>query len=267
MAQDESLTHIPNQPDYSILDKPEVLRLAFYPRRIWTSAPPEACDYMIPVEQNVSVSSRFYPAVPVSPNILYFHGNGEVACNYDSIASIYNQCGMGLFVPDYRGYGQSDGTPTFTDMAADADAIFRFFLDVVQSKSSDSRVYVMGRSLGGISALDIAYRYQKQISGLIVESGVGNAARFALRLGFSSEPVEKLSKSITDRNHSIKTPALVIHGELDSLIPVRTGIELHDSLGSKQKRLVIIPGADHNDLMMVGINQYFSAIRELVFSS
>lgn len=33
---------------------------------------------------------------------------------------------------------------------------------------------------------------------------------------------------------------------------------------AKDKRLVIIPNADHNDLMIVGKKQYFKAIKEFV---
>ncbi len=67
------------------------------------------------------------------------------------------------------------------------------------------------------------------------------------------------------RIRSITLPALIIHGERDSLIPLSEAITLHEEIGSQEKRLVIIPRADHNDVMLLGTEQYFSAIRDFVF--
>ena len=77
--------------------------------------------------------------------------------------------------------------------------------------------------------------------------------------------MDKLADALSSRIRSIELPALIIHGELDSLIPVSVGIELHREIGSKDKQLVIIPGAEHNDIMFVGTEQYFSAIEDFVF--
>ena len=44
--------------------------------------------------------------------LVYWHGNGEVASDYDPFASIYHLLGLHLIVVDYRGYGWSTDTPT-----------------------------------------------------------------------------------------------------------------------------------------------------------
>jgi hypothetical protein len=123
----------------------------------------------------------------------------------------------------------------------------------------------MGRSLGSHSAVELASRHPEHLSGLIVESGAPNAARLVRRFGLSSERTDELAEAVSARIRSIELPALIIHGERDSLIPVDEGMRLHEELGSEEKRLLIIPGADHNDIMLVGTDQYFSAIRDFVF--
>ena len=75
-----------------------------------------------------------------------------------------------------------------------------------------------------------------------------------------------LEEALSARNRSITLPALIIHGERDSLIPVNEGIAFHEAIASQEKRLVIIPGADHNDIMLLGTELYFSALRDFVFS-
>ena len=258
------MTDLQDQLDYSVLDRPEILQAVFYPRQDWTPPPAGARDYMVDVEPGTQVSCRYYPASAGSPCILYFHGNGEVACEHDSIAPLYNRLDTGLFVADFRGYGRSDGTPSFASMAADAHVIFRFFSETVRSSGSSDRLFVMGRSLGSRSALELASQEPDQISGLIVESGASGVARMVSRFGLSPERVDKLADALSARIRSLELPALIIHGERDSLVPVSAGIELHQEIGSEDKRLVIIPGAEHNDIMMVGTDQYFSAIEDFV---
>ena len=63
---------------------------------------------------------------------------------------------------------------------------------------------------------------------------------------------------------SISIPVLVIHGEMDTLAPVQDAVKMYEDFASEQKRLVTIPGAGHNDLLHVGIEQYFVAIRDFV---
>ena len=181
------MTDLPEQLDYSVLDRPEILQVVFYPRQDWTPPPFGARDYMVDVEPGTRVSCRFYPSSSDGPCILYFHGNGEVASEYDSIAPLYNRLGIGLFVADFRGYGRSDGTPTFASMAADAHVIFRFFSDTVRSSDSTNQLFVMGRSLGCRSALELAFQESDKITGLIVESGASGVARMASRFGLSPE--------------------------------------------------------------------------------
>jgi pimeloyl-ACP methyl ester carboxylesterase len=261
------MNQLSRQPDYSILDRPEILQVVFYPRRDWSPPPARASDFDVPVAEGVSVSCRFYPATPGAPCILYFHGNGEVACDHDWIAPLYNREGIGLFVADYRGYGRSDGAPTFSGMTADAHPIFSCFRETVRSSGHGERLFLMGRSLGSHSAVELAFHYPEDVRGLILESGAPKVARLARLFGLSSGGLADLEETISDRIRSIEPPALIIHGERDSLIPASVAVALHEEIGSQAKRLLMIPGADHNDIMLVGSDQYFGAIRDFVFTN
>ena len=254
-----------HQADYSILDLPEILQFIFYPRRDWAPPPPGASDFLVPVEESVSISCRFYPARADSPCILYFHGNGEVACEHDWIAQLYGREGISLFVADFRGYGRSGGVPTFAAVTADAHSICSFFLETVRFSRADVPLFLMGRSLGSHCAVELAFHYPEQFRGLIVESGSSNMARLIELFGLTSERLSSLGGAISARLPSITMPALIIHGEWDSLIPLDEAIKLHSDIGSQSKRLVVVPGADHNSVLAVGMEQYFAAIKEFVF--
>src|SRR5512137_841434 len=95
-----------------LLDRPEVSQVLFYPRRTYglASTPGGARSIGVEVEPGIVLGGRLYPAAPDAPAILFFHGNGEIAEDYDDIAPMYTQLGITLLVMDYRGYGTSGGT-------------------------------------------------------------------------------------------------------------------------------------------------------------
>ncbi len=253
--------------DYSALDRPEFLQLAFHPRKDFTRPPPNSTDYLILVERDVSVTCRFYVHSKSSPSILFFHGNGEVVSDYDYIAPIYNELGINLFVADYRGYGSSGGSPTFTNTITDAHGIFEGFGDALRLGYYSGDIFVMGRSLGSMSAIELAHSYGEKIKGLIIESGVGSMVKMITQLGF---PMEFIGITDTEfpnlsKIRNIALPTLIIHAEFDNLAPLAGAQELFESSAAGDKRLEIIPGADHNTILIYGIEPYFEAIRDFIF--
>ena len=254
--------------DYSALDRPEFLQFVFYPRKYFTTPPSNSTDHLILVEEEVSILCRFYVHDQGSPSILFFHGNGEVVSDYDPIAPFYNQLGINLFVADYRGYGASSGVPTFSNMVADAHTIFRGFREILQQGHYVDNVFVMGRSLGSVSAIELAFHYPEEMKGLIIESGVGSGVKLLTHLGFPEEILDlaRIEFPNLAMMRTITLPTLIIHAEFDSLIPPSEARDLFENAATKEKRLVIIPGADHNDILVFGFQPYFEAIREFVFA-
>jgi fermentation-respiration switch protein FrsA (DUF1100 family) len=58
-------------------------------------------------------------------------------------------------------------------------------------------------------------------------------------------------------------PTLIIHAELDHLIPCSEGQALYDACPSPDKTLLIIPGANHNDILMRGLDAYMNAVKSV----
>jgi pimeloyl-ACP methyl ester carboxylesterase len=256
----------------AILDQPAVLRVMFHPRRSWrgVSLVSSVRDGRVEVEPGVSVGYSLHLAEPRSPLILYFHGNGEVARDYDSIAPLYTDLGISLLVADYRGYGWSDGFPTASSLVHDAPLVFEALGQMMQEVGSrvPQRVFVMGRSLGSAAAIEAARDHQEAIAGLIIESGFADTFGLLARLGVILRGLDKTQDVFSNlaKIGQISLPTLVIHGQADMLIPSLEGVALYESSAAPEgeKRLVVIPGAGHNDLLAVGTATYFEAIRGFV---
>ena len=110
---------------YSRLDRPEILMRLFHPRPDYgvRERAENAFDVLIPVEGDIAVSGCFHMAGKSAPNLLFFHGNGEIAGDYDEFGPLYNHGGMNFLVVDYRGYGGSNGSPTVSNMMRDCHTV------------------------------------------------------------------------------------------------------------------------------------------------
>jgi len=243
---------------YSPLHLPEYLRLS----------PSNAPTYSIEVEEGIRIGCGFWAGSRECPSILYFHGNGETVASHDWIAPFYTERGISLFVADYRGYGSSDGKPTISNMITDAHTIFKGFQETIRKEGYRSSLFLMGRSLGSVPAIELALNYQDEVRGLIVESGTANNFRRLWSyleisgqetiLGEESPFLNKI------KIRQVRQPTLIIHGEYDQIIPVAEGKELYQSSGAQDKKILIIPGAGHNDVLAVDQRLYFDTIEEFV---
>ncbi len=250
-------------PDYDLLDDPVLARFVFYPRRDWRPAPPGAEDVSVAAEDGTLLSGRLYRADKAGPAVLFFHGNGEVASDYDDVAPLFRDVGASLLVADYRGYGRSGGAPSFPAMIRDAHAFHRAFVDGLEERGFTGRRFVMGRSLGGHAAVELAAHHPRGLAGLIVESGVTGVSRFVQYVGMKHgmEAAVELEARHLEKLRSIRIPALILHGAEDEVVPVEEAEFLHQVLSVGEKRLVVIPGAGHNDILWLGQEAYMRALR------
>jgi hypothetical protein len=246
-----------------LMDRPEVLQNLFFPRCEEVPDTHNATNRFIKVAESVSVSCRFFRALGAGPNILFFHGNGETAADYDYVAPFYQERGLNLFVADYQGYGMSDGNPTCSGILRDAHPIFEDFASFIRDLHYTGPLYVMGRSLGSAPAIEVAWQYQDQLRGLIVESGFASARNQAARIGVAHlfNETEKLVGFGNDvKIQSIRIPTLIIHGEEDAIIPVSEGKSLYSLSGARKKAVLFVPHAGHNDLLDLALKDYMEAI-------
>lgn len=111
-----------------LLDSPTFVSIALPRRRARRGASRvRAVDDDYEVGGGIKISLRTYPHAerPESrPLVLMWHGNGEVAADYDDLSSTFHDFGVNLTVVDFRGYGWGTDTgPLLTTVASDASAL------------------------------------------------------------------------------------------------------------------------------------------------
>jgi len=257
-----------SQSDYSGFDIPEITAALFYPRPEWRmplmAQPAES--HLIEVAQDVAIGARFFLAEKGNPNVLFFHGNGEIVSDYEEMGMLYTQMGLNFLPVDYRGYGRSTGKPTLTNMMRDAHVIFDYVRHWLKDQTYTGPLLVMGRSLGSAPALDLAFHYPHFIDALIIESGFACISPLLrlmgidpLRYGLSEVQGPRNLDKIRQWNKAL----LVIHAEYDQIIPFTEGQALFEASPAADKMLLRIPNATHNDIFFQGMHIYLQAIRTL----
>ncbi|MBF0156993.1 MAG: alpha/beta fold hydrolase [Magnetococcales bacterium] len=253
-----------------VLDHPLVLAVLFHPRREGSGfgfGQKRGESVSFPVAAGVAVGGRLHRATAASPLLVLFHGNGEIAEDYDDLAPLYLSLGISFLVVDFRGYGRSDGAPTSSALLADSRAIREGLRGVLQAHGIEPtvRIFVMGRSLGSAAGLEWAVG-AADLSGLILESAFADTFPLIARLGcpFVEDHDESEGFGNLEKVARVTVPTLVIHGVEDWIIPVADGRALAHHSGADKKWLITVPEAGHNDLMLVGRQVYFQAIRQFV---
>lgn len=247
----------------SIFDSPEFNGNLFFPRPDLKTTPPDAEDIFVQADGQVKLHVRRYPDESAKIVLLYFHGNGEIASDYDDLAEIFSSLNAELIVAEYRGYGKSDGQPTLRKALDDARLIYKFLQDEGLLKR---KCCVMGRSLGSASAIELCSKHP-EISACVIESGYADPIPLVERRGLRIDKVSDEENALFNNSHKIvgvKCPALIMHGEDDFLISSKEAEENFRQLGSKKKSLEILEGVGHNDMMMAHGGAYFKKLGEFI---
>jgi hypothetical protein len=252
---------------YAKLDQPEVLQVLFHPRRGESAPPSGALDLELPVAAGIRLGARFFPAAGEAPTILFFHGNGEIASDYDEIGPGFVAEGLNFIIVDYRGYGRSDGIPTVTAMLADAHAVFTELRIRLADEGYTGPLLVMGRSLGSAPAIELMAAHQEELAGLIIDSGFAFTIPLLLCLGVDVQGLG-LTEADGFRNQlkisRIRKPTYILHAQHDELIPVQSAEVLQAQCGARSKEFSMVPGADHNTIFERTGRLYFEAVRRFV---
>ncbi|MBN9452388.1 MAG: alpha/beta fold hydrolase [Bosea sp.] len=183
------------------------------------------------------------------PVVLYFHGN---AGNLGATGRIERfrglaRDGLGIFAVSYRGYGGSTGAPSEEGLLQDARAAY----GAAAARFGAGRLVGYGESLGTGVVLKLAAEVPFQA--VVLEAPY----RSALAVAQGLYPYLPLALVMKDQFRSdevigrLRAPLLVLHGELDEVIPFAQGRQLYE-LANAPKRFLRFPAGRHSDLPRYG---------------
>jgi pimeloyl-ACP methyl ester carboxylesterase len=178
-------------------------------------------------------------------HVLLCHGNAGNVGDRVLHAALLAAAGFDVLAFDYRGYGHSSGKPSEQGTYRDARAALACLLR--QPDVDPSRVLYVGESLGGAVAIELALAHPP--AGLVLLSAFTSVREMA-RVHYRLIPAALVPDAYPSLRliGGLRAPLLVLHGEDDAIVPVEHGRALLHA-APDPKRLRIVPGAGHNDIV------------------
>lgn len=177
--------------------------------------------------------------------LVFFHGNAETASNRWDWADALADRGTDVLLAEYRGYGQSEGTPSARGIERDAEAAVRYLLET--RHVAPGQLVVQGHSLGGAAAIAALAGPASGVAGAVIEStftSLHDMARAIVGLPLTRLLPDAYALDSASRAPSIRVPILHVHGDRDEVIPFEMGQRLGTLFPSE--RFVRVEGGTHN---------------------
>ena len=203
--------------------------------------------------------------------LLVFHGNAELAADEIPWArELARRTGWSVLLAEHRGYAGLPGRPTYQGARRDAMAAYRWLRDTLALPPQ--RIGIFGYSVGSAVAAELAaaldaaerpavlvlqapFTSTHDMARLIAPRWVGAAWPWIGRVPFDTRR----------RVAEIDVPTWVVHGTADRVVPVQMAREVH-AAARRPAGLLLIAGADHVDLPIVGGARYWAFLSEALAS-
>ena len=194
------------------------------------------------LDMGYAITSRFFPnerghmlhawyitplaAASNGATLLFFHGNsGNVTTNYSMMLPFVER-GYSVLIPDYSGYGFSEGKATRRHVKEDGIAALKYLRGTGEDLGA---LILYGQSLGGHLAPCVAAEHQDLIDALVVEGAFSSHDDVAValaKLGFFARWMTREMYSAKRSIAEFHKPVLVVHSREDATIPFAMGERL-----------------------------------------
>lgn len=230
----------------------------YYPDQIAYGSPAEQGlpfePVTFPSRDGTLLSAWFVPAQGVSRpqdakgTVIHFHGNAENMSAHWSLVSWLPQRGFNVFVFDYRGYGQSRGSPDIKGVFEDSTAAINYVRQ--RPDINPQRLLVFGQSLGGTNAIAaVGAGNRAGIKAVAIEATFYSYSKIA------NENLPGTGLLLSDQYSAARyiaklapIPLLLLHGTADDVIPYDHAKMLLQQ-AQAPKTLITVPGGGHIEAM------------------
>ncbi|MEE9574841.1 MAG: alpha/beta hydrolase [Gammaproteobacteria bacterium] len=217
-------------------------------------------DIYFKTADDIELNGWFIPAEGARKTLLFFHGNGgNISHRLDSL-NILHGLGLSVFIIDYRGYGQSQGTTSEQGTYRDAEAAWQFLTET--RGITDKDIIIFGRSMGAAIATWLASQHTPNM--LILESSFTSVVDMAKHY-YPYLPTQLLTRikyASIDRIENIQCPVLISHSQTDEIVPFEFGRALFEKAQTPKVFMELKGG--HNDGFIVTGHAYIQGLDNFI---
>ncbi|MDQ5984607.1 MAG: hypothetical protein CSYNP_00302 [Syntrophus sp. SKADARSKE-3] len=231
------------QPDHYVYHTPTELGLTFH-------------DVFLKTPDDVQIHSWFLRAKGIPKGTVFvLHGNAQnISSHFTSVAWL-PASGYHVFIMDYRGYGDSTGTPDITMVFLDIKTAMTWLFKMPDVKQMP--IFLLGQSLGaalGVYFLGTDPDVKQNLAGVILDGCFSRYRMivkekmaeswltwsfqdaFALFISDKYDPEDYIAKLF-------QLPILIIHSQGDRVVPFHHGKLLYEQ--AREPKLFIESEGGH----------------------
>ncbi|HVR82858.1 MAG TPA: alpha/beta hydrolase, partial [Planctomycetota bacterium] len=215
-------------------------------------------DLRLTTPDGVRLHGWYFPHPRAKATILHLHGNaGNLRDRRDLVRDLQS-LGVNVLAIDYRGYGESEGSPSEKGLYIDSRAAYDWLL----TKTSPEKIVIHGESLGGGPACELASTVP--CGGLILQSTFTRAPDMAPRvLPFFPKFLVRTQFDNLAKVPQIRCRKLFLHSRADEMIPFDMGEKLF-AAAAEPKENAWFTGCGHNEMTISRARKYYSRMEEFL---
>lgn len=221
-------------------------RLIYFPEQQISNIPSAiGLDYTpvnIPTSDGETLHGWWISVPDAKGAVLFFHGNAGNISHRINYLTMFKRLGYNTLLFDYRGYGQSSGTPSESGTYLDAQAAWQYLTET--RGIAPARIILFGESLGGAVA---AWLAAHEKPGLLALASVFTSVPDLAAEIYPFLPVRWLTRfhyNTLESLQSVTCPVFIAHSPQDEIIPFAHGQQLFQA-ASEPKQFLTLEGG-HN---------------------
>lgn len=237
---------------------------------------------VIPGDGNVRLGAA-YACSGVNQRVaLLFHGYGGDKTSLLDEADAFRKLGFSVLLVDFRGSGDSSESYTTVGYAEGDDVAAA--VDWVRKQYPTAKMLLYGQSMGAAAILRAVHAKNVRADAIILESvfdrmvtTVSNrfrtmglpafpAARLLVFWGGIETGFDAFGHNPCEYARRVTCPTLFLHGARDPRATVDDARRVFDNI-SAPKQFITFDGADHEDLLHFGPEQWHSAVAAFLGST
>lgn len=191
--------------------------------------------------------------------VFYLHGNAGSLEGWGSVAETFTENNYDVFIPDYRGYGKSEGAiQSEAQLHRDMQTLYA----ELKNEYAENKIVVLGHSIGSGLAARLAAKNNPGL--LILQAPPYSLPDLAKKLfPFNLFPSFLLKYKLKTGKYvkATDSPVVVIHGDEDEIVYYGSSLKIQQHFKSRDT-LFTLKGLGHNDFLVT--RQYANVIRRVL---
>lgn len=203
-------------------------------------------ERFVEMEDGKRLHALLFKAEDSKGVVFYLHGNAGSLEGWGGVAGTFHHLGYDVFIPDYRGYGKSEGAiESEAQLHKDIQTLYEY----IKAAYPENRILILGHSIGsGMAAKVASENYPKllilQAPYYSIPDLVKNTPPFNIFPSFIIRYKLKTGKYLRQN----QAPVVILHGDEDEVIYYGSSLKLQQEF-KPGDTLITLNGYGHNDFL------------------